>query len=180
MRTDRHHEANRQFPRFLQTRPKSAKRWMYLIWSTWAPPPPPGNDTKKEKVNVQVRTIVCINTETACFDTVWSRRWTTNQILQTNRTPTFTPVGTHIPNCKVSKRRTLIQTQQTKCRWKKYFCLARITESLVIKMRLAKEDSNTMKERLHQQERLIPIKKYFGSAEKETEIRPPTCIRRHG
>jgi len=47
-------------------------------------------------------------------------------------------------------------------------------------MRLAEEDSNTMKERLHQQERLIPIKKYFGSVERQTEIRQPTRIKRHG
>jgi hypothetical protein len=33
--------------------------------------------------------VVSINTETACCDTVWSRQWTSNQILQTNRPHPF-------------------------------------------------------------------------------------------
>jgi hypothetical protein len=106
----------------------------------------------------KVRTFVSINKESPCCDTVWSRRWTSNQILQTNRTPPFTPVGNHLPNCKVSQRRTLIQTQQTTCRLKNYFCLTRISERPVIKMRLVEEGSKTTKVRLHQQESLVPLK----------------------
>ena len=111
--TDRHHEDNRHFPRFLQTRLKPPKHWMHFDMINLDSPM---LVKIQKKVNADshiqytinntttfwVRTFVSINIETACCDTVWSRRWTSNQILQTNRMPPITPVGIHPPICKLS------------------------------------------------------------------------------